>query len=144
MECTRYQTDGMRFLDDELSYEERAQYQAHVLECETCRRELDALGRVVNLTGQLRLRVSDDAFWKDYWKSIARRTERQIGFLLLTGGIVAILLWLVVRVVRSPEFWSYEGVSIAVILLGLIVLFVSVARERYHEAKHDPYKEVER
>jgi hypothetical protein len=144
MECTRYQTDGMRLLDDELSLEERLQYQAHVLECEICRRELDALGRVVSLTDQLKLRVSDDAFWKDYWKSVSRRTERQLGFLLLTGGIVALLLFLVFRVVRSPEFRSYEGISIAVILLGLIVLFISVARERYHESRHDPYKEVER
>jgi len=144
MECTRYQTDGMRLLDDELSMEERLQYQAHLQECETCRRELDALGRVVQLTGQLRLRVSDDAFWKDYWKSIARRTERQIGFLLLAGGIIALLLWVFYRVVSSPEFWSYEGISIAIIVLGLIVLFISVARERYHESKQDPYKEVER
>ena len=29
-------------------------------------------------------------------------------------------------------------------LIGLVVIFVSVARERYHESKNDPYKEVER
>jgi hypothetical protein len=144
MECTRYQTDGMRFLDDELSHDERLQYQAHVRECDTCRRELDGLGRVVKLTDQLKLRISDDAFWDGYWKSIARRTERQLGFLLLTGGAVALLLYLVYRAVRSPEFLSYEGISVAVILLGLAVLFISVARERYHESRNDPYKEVER
>lgn len=144
MECTRYQTDGMRLLDDELSLEERLQYQAHVRECDACRRELDSLGRVVRLTGQLKLRVSEDEFWKGYWESIYRRTERRLGFLLMIGGIVAFLLYLAYRAVRSPDFWSYEGVSVTVILLGLIVLFISVARERYHESKDDPYKEVER
>jgi len=144
MECSRYQTDGMRLLDDELSPDERLQYEAHVRECDTCRRELESLGRVVRLTDQLKLRVSDDAFWKDYWKSVSRRAERRIGFLLLAGGVVALLLYFVYRVVRSPELWSYEGISIAVVLLGLIVVFISVARERYHESKRDPYKEVER
>jgi anti-sigma factor RsiW len=144
MECTRYQTDGMRLLDDELSREERLQYQAHVQECETCRRELESLGRVMKLTDQLKLRISDDAFWKDYWKSVSRRTERQLGFMLLIAGVVALLLYLLYRAARSPELWSYEGVSIAVVLLGLIVIFISVARERYHEHKHDPYREVER
>jgi uncharacterized membrane protein YedE/YeeE len=144
MECTRYQTDGMRLLDDELSLEERLEYQAHVRDCDVCRGELDALGRVVKLTDQLKLRVSDDAFWKDYWKSVSRRTERQLGFMLLIGGVVAILLYLLVRAVRSPQLWSYEGISIAVVLLGLIVVFISVARERYHEHKHDAYREVER
>ena len=144
MECSRYQTDGMRLLDDELSSDERLQYEAHVRECDICRRELEALGRVVKLTDQLKLRVSDDAFWKDYWKNVAHRTERRIGFLLLIGGVVALLLYFVYRAVRSPELWSYEGISIVVVLLGLIVVFISVARERYHESKHDPYKEVER
>lgn len=144
MDCTRYQTDGMRLLDGELSPEERVQYEAHVRDCETCRRELDALGRVVILTDQLKLRVSDDEFWKGYWESIYRRTERRIGFLLLMGGIVALLLYFLYRAVRSPEFLTYEGISIAVVLLGLIVIFISVVRERYHESKNDPYREVER
>lgn len=144
MECTRYQTDGMRLIDDELSQEERLQYQAHVRECEVCSRELDALGRVVKLTGELKLRVSDDAFWKGYWESIARRTERRLGFLFLAGGVVMFLLFLLYRALRSPQLFTYEGISIALILLGLIVLFISVARERYHEHKHDPYREVER
>jgi hypothetical protein len=39
---------------------------------------------------------------------------------------------------------SYEGISVTLILVGLVVIFVSVARERYHESKNDPYKEVER
>ena len=144
MECTRYQTDGMRLLDDELSIEERLQYQAHVRECDVCRRELDSLGRVVTFTDQLKLRVSDDAFWKDYWKSVSRRTERRLGFVLLIAGIVMFLAYLTYRVLRSPDMWSYEGFSVVAILLGLIVIFISVARERYHEHKHDPYKEVER
>jgi hypothetical protein len=144
MECTRYQTDGMRLIDDELSTEERLQYQAHVRECETCQHELAALGRVVKMTGELRLRVSDDAFWKGYWESVYHRTERRLGFLFLIGGAVMLLLYLLFRALRSPELWTYEGVSIAIILLGLIVLFISVARERYHEHKNDPYREVER
>ena len=144
MECTRYQTDGMRLLDDELPVAERLQYEAHVRTCDVCRRELDALGRVVGLTDQLKLRVSDDAYWKGYWEGVYRRTERRLGFLLLTAGGVMLLLYLLVRALRSPLLWTFEGVSGAVILLGLIVLFISVARERYHEHKDDPYREVER
>jgi hypothetical protein len=144
MECTRYQTDGMRLLDDELSPEERLQYQAHVRECDACRRELESLGRVVKLTDQLRLRVSDEAFWKGYWESVYRRTERRLGFVFLAAGVVMLLAYFLYRALRSPELWTFQGVSIAVVLLGLIVLFISVARERYHEHKHDPYREVER
>jgi Putative zinc-finger len=144
VECTRYQTDGMRLLDDELSAAERSEYEAHVRQCEACRRELEQLGQVVRMTSDLKLRVPDDAFWEGYWESIYRRSERGAGFLLLVAGIVAILGLGIYRAVTSPRFLSYEGISITLILVGLVVIFISVARERYHEAQNDPYREVQR
>jgi predicted anti-sigma-YlaC factor YlaD len=144
VECTRYQTDGMRLLDNELSVAERSEYEAHVRQCEACRRELEQLGQVVRMTNELKLRVPDDAFWEGYWESVYRRSERGVGFLLLIAGVVAILGIGVFRAVTSSKFLSYEGISITLILVGLVVIFISVARERYHEARNDPYKEVRR
>jgi hypothetical protein len=144
MECTRFQTDGMRLLDGEMTDQEKAQYEVHVRDCDDCRSELKELGRVVGLTNELRLRTPDDEFWDDYWSSVYRRSERGIGFLLLMGGIVAVLLWGLVRALMSPQLLTYEGISIAVIILGLIVVFVSVVRERLHESGNDPYKGVKR
>ena len=57
MECTRYQTDGMRFLDGELTEAEKSEYESHVRQCDDCGRELASLGRVVDLTNELRLRA---------------------------------------------------------------------------------------
>jgi predicted anti-sigma-YlaC factor YlaD len=144
MVCTRFQTDGMRLLDGEMSEEEKAEYQSHVGACQDCRVELASLGRVVELTDELKLRTPDDEFWEGYWESIYRRSERSVGFFLLITGIMAVLLYGIVRAVTSPGFLSYEGISVTVILVGLVVIFMSVARERYHESKNDPYKGVKR
>lgn len=144
MECTRYQTDGMRLLDNELSGAERIDYEAHVRTCDDCRGELAQLGRVVRFTDELRLRVPDEEFWRGYWESVYRRSERGLGFLLLIGGVVGVLVLGIVRAVTSPSFLTYEGISITLILVGLVVIFISVARERYHESRNDPYREVER
>jgi hypothetical protein len=144
MVCNRYQSDGMRLLDNELGQEEKAQYEEHVRRCEDCQRELRELGRIVGLTNELRLRTPDDEFWDGYWESVYRRSERSTGFFLVVSGVIAVLLWGLYRALTSPALLTYEGVSIAVILLGLVVIFVSVARERYHESKNDPYKGVRR
>ena len=144
MDCNRFETDGMRLLDGEMSAAEKEQYEAHVRECEHCRAELSSLGRVVQLTDELRLRPPDDEFWDGYWESVYRRSERSLGFLLLIGGVVAVLLFAIVKAVASPGFFTYEGISVTVILVGLLVIFISVARERYHESKNDPYKGVQR
>ena len=144
MECTRFQTDGMQLLDGEMSAQDKAAYEEHVRDCETCRSELASLGRVVELTNELKLRTPDDEFWDGYWDSIYRRSERSAGFFLVITGIMAVLLYSFIRAVTSPGFLTYEGISITVILVGLVVIFLSVVRERYHESKNDPYKGVKR
>lgn len=144
MECTRFQTDGMQLLDGELSETEKSRYEAHVRECEECRRELASLGRIVDLTNELRLRTPDDEFWEGYWENVYRRSERKTGFLLIIAGVLAVLGYGIVKAVTSPKFLTYEGISVTVILIGLVVIFVSVARERFHESRNDPYKGVRR
>ncbi|MEJ2720493.1 MAG: zf-HC2 domain-containing protein [bacterium] len=142
MVCERFQTDGMRFLDGELTDDERAAYEEHVKSCSDCAHELKEIGRIVRLTDDLRLKAPDEEFWARYWDSLLHRMERGTGFLLMVGGIIAILLFAIYKAVTSPDFLTFKGLSIGVILLGLIVVFLSVVRERYHESKSDPYREV--
>jgi hypothetical protein len=142
MTCDRFQTDGMRFLDNEMNPQEKQTYEAHVAQCDDCARELKDLGRIVDMTNDLRLRPPDESFWDDYWKGIYRRTERGTGFLLLILGAIALSLFGIFKAVTSPEFLTFKGISITLVLLGFVIVFLSVVRERYHEHKSDPYKEV--
>lgn len=142
MVCERFQTDGMRLLDGELRPEEKAAYEEHVKGCDDCARELKEIGRIVELTNDLKLKAPDEEFWARYWDSLLHRLERGAGFVLMVAGIVAVLVFVIYHAVTSPEFLTFKGLSIAAILLGLVVIFLSVVRERYHESKSDPYKEV--
>jgi len=69
---------------------------------------------------------------------------RSLWLSIITGVGMAIVGYVVVGVLRSPALLTYEGISVSLIVVGLLVIFISVVRERYHEHKHDPYKEVER
>lgn len=142
MVCERFQTEGMRLLDGELSAEEQTVYEQHVKSCDDCARELEEIGRIVKLTDDLRLKAPDEEFWASYWDSLLHRMERGTGFVLMIMGIVAVLLFAIYKAVTSPDFLTFKGISIAVILVGLVVIFLSVVRERHHESKSDPYKEV--
>jgi predicted anti-sigma-YlaC factor YlaD len=142
MVCERFQNEGMRLLDGELGPGEKDQYEEHVRSCDDCRRELREMGRIVGLTNDLRLKPPDEEFWARYWDNLYHRLERGTGFLLLVLGIVVLSAFAVYEAITSPEFFTVKGVSIAAALLGLVVVFLSVARERYHESKSDPYKGV--
>ncbi len=142
MSCNRFETDGMRLLDGEMSPQEKSSYEKHVMSCDDCKVELKDLGRVVDLTNELKLRTPDEEFWSTYWNGVYRKTERQTGFLLLMLGVVGALMIGIFKAVTSPEFLTFTGISITAILVGLVVVFLSVVRERFHESKNDPYKGV--
>ena len=132
----------MRFLDGEMTSEEKKSYEEHVKTCEECARELKDMGRIVQLTNELKLKDPDEQFWDSYWKGIYRRLERSTGFLFLIIGLIAVTGYGVFKAVTSPEFFTFKGLSVTAVLVGLIIVFLSVVRERYHEHKSDPYKEV--
>lgn len=144
MSCDRFKADGMRFLDGEMTSNEREAYQDHVAHCAICEEELSSMGRIVRLTEELRLRDPDDVFWANYWKSVYRRLERGFGFFALAAGLVAVLSYGVYHAVTSPDFFTWKGLGLTAAAVGLVILFVSVARERYYESQSDPYKDVQR
>jgi hypothetical protein len=134
----------MKFLDGEMTADEQHQFEEHVKGCEICEAELRDMGRVVNLTSEIRLKQPEEAFWEDYWRGIYRRTERGLGFFLIAAGLGVLTAFGMLKAVTSPEFWTVKGLSGAALILGLWIVFLSVVRERYHEQKNDPYKEVQR
>lgn len=142
MVCERFQIDGMRLLDGEMSDAEKSVYLSHVEQCDHCTAELKDLGRIVELTNELQLRPPDIEYWDNYWSGIYRRLERGFGFILVMIGIVGVLLFALYKIVTSPAFLTFPGIAGGLIILGFIILFLSVVRERYHERKTDPYREV--
>jgi len=144
MVCTRFQSDGMKLLDGEMSNEEKMQYEVHLQECEDCRSEMEDLGMLVEWTNELKLREPDDEFWDSYWNVLYRRAERGTGFLCLMIGVSALLVYAIVKAVTSPQFLTFTGLTITLVLVGFLILFLSVVRERCHERKNDPYRKVRR
>ena len=132
----------MRLLDGEMTPEERRAYEAHVKNCDDCARELRDLGRIVELSNEIELKVPDEEYWTSYWSDVYRRLERAVACVLLIIGLLGTTLLAIYKAVTSPEFLTLKGVSITVLLLGLVVIFLSVLRERFHESKSDPYKGV--
>jgi hypothetical protein len=144
MECKRFQTEGMKLLDGEMSPDEQRAYEAHVQSCPECERELRGMGRIVALTNEIRLKKPDEQFWHEYTHGVLRRLERGVGFFLITAGLLVLTAIGVFKAVTSPEFFTVKGISMGVLVLGLWIVFLSVVRERFYEHKHDPYKGVRR
>ncbi len=144
MSCNRIETDGMRYLDGEMSAKEKIEFKEHLASCGACRQAMNELGSVARLTGMMKIRDPQDDFWEAYWKKLFRRLERKTGWLLMIAGAALIILYALWRGVTDFGEITFVKVVAVILAAGFVILLVSVIRERLHQYKTDRYKDIER
>ncbi len=144
MSCNRMETDGMRYIDGEMTADEKAEYEEHMASCDECRMAVEELGRVERLTGMMKIRDPMDDFWEVYWRRLYRRLERKTGWLLAIAGAALIVLYALWKGVTDFGEITFTKVVSVVVVAGLGILLVSVIRERWHQYKTDRYRDIER
>ena len=148
MTCNNYKDLMMGYLDDELSDEQRIKFKEHLTDCSDCRQELEEFKKLKAITDDVTLMEPEDKIWQQYWGNIYNRLERGIGWILF--GISAILLLIyggfkmIEEIVNDPTIGLGLKAGLIVLIAGLAILFVSVARERLHFWSKDRYKDVRR
>ena len=138
------------YVDGELDAASVARIEAHLAlpEAESgwARAEIEKLGRLKQLTGQMRLKEPPAEEWEAFWASVYNRTERSLGWLLLAVGAVILGAWALLQAVTallgSTDLPLYLKGGIFVLAAGLLVLLVSVVRERLYRHRRTRYKDV--
>ncbi len=90
-----------------------------------------------------------DEAWQRYWSKIYNRLERGLGWILTSIGAMILLFYggykAVESLIKDPALEVFLKVAILVLMAGIVILFVSVLRERIFTFKKDKYaKEVKR
>jgi anti-sigma factor RsiW len=144
MSCMRIESDGMRYLDGEMSPSERLEFEEHLERCDTCRRSLGRFRELQSLTRRIKMKDPTNEFWEGYWKSIYRRLERKTAWIFIIMGAAMLIGYELYRAVVSFGRLSFEKIALVVLLVGAVFLLVSVIRERLHHYKVDRYRDIER
>jgi anti-sigma factor RsiW len=136
------ETDGMRYLDGEMSGDERIDFERHIGSCGECRAQMREMAALERLTGMLTIRDPMDDFWQRYWKGIFRRLERKTGWILFIAGAVMIAGWQLYHLITHFGRITFGKVALAVFAAGALILLVSVIRERVHQYRTDRYRDI--
>jgi len=134
------------YVDGELSEAERQTFEAALAQDPDLRAELEEFKRLQEVTGMVQYADLPDEVWENYWQSMYRKTERGIGWILLSIGAIILLCFglyeTMGRLFADPEapLWLKIGLSVGGV--GLIILLVSYIRERLFAYNRDRYKEV--
>ena len=144
MECGRFRELMMASLDGEICEADRAELESHLETCAEWRREFDELRRVSELVGEIELpRPSEEDMMK-YWPSVYAKIERGAGWSLVVVGAVIWVAYGVYLFLTDPTIGSVTKFLVALPVVGLLMLLVSVIRERIAIGRTERYKEVER
>jgi anti-sigma factor RsiW len=143
-ECERYRPLIAGFLDGELSETEAAEVNRHLGRCAACREEYEAQREASQLLERTSFREPTDEQLAKLWHSPYSRFAWVAGLVLAIGGWLALILYGFFEFLRDRSVSVWPKVSLVALGLGLLILLVLALRERFHAAKTDPYKEIER
>ena len=83
----------MRALDDELTLEEQRELDLLLADDPGLRAERERLGRLREVTADMKLRNPPEELWDGYWNSAYSRVERGIGWILVSFSVIVVGGW---------------------------------------------------
>ncbi len=147
MNCEQAKILLSGLVDGELNLEEKKIVSDHIASCSDCRREYARLKKLKEVTDDMKYFDLPDKLWAGYWREIYNQVERGIGWIFLSIGAMILLAFVAWQILNNFFLDStqslYLKLGIGLLLLGLIILLISIIRERLFSRKHDRYDEVE-
>lgn len=133
--------DLMRYLDGEMTPEERIQVESALARSTELQREL-ALFRALKTEIQ-GLSFHPATYRTSVWDRVNTHVNRPMGWILLLGGLAA---WMTygVYVFATSSVPPWEKLWTGAIAIGILMLLASVIWERLRDWETDPYKDVHR
>lgn len=132
------------FIDGELTQQDRQRVQLHIDGCKKCGADVDELRLLRQTVGKARLSRLDDDVWREAMDDTMVKASGGIGWLLVVGAVLLGAGLGVYELVSSPSSMSLlEKMIVGGVYGGMLLIFISVLRQRLIERKTDRYKDVE-
>ena len=148
MTCHDYKDIMMGYLDNELSNEQRRQFEEHLTGCSECKAELKEFRKLKAITDEVTLVEPEDKIWQDYWSGVYNRIERRIGWIVFSISAILLAIYggfkLIEEIITDSSVGILLKAGLLVLIVGLAILLVSVSRERLHIWQKDRYRNVRR
>lgn len=142
--CEEYKSTMMGLMDDELTEEEAVRVNDHLIRCESCREEYEQLKQTSGKMEGMDLKEPDGDIVNKAWKSPYSRLTRNFGIILVVAGWLAMVIYGAYEFLVIKDVESIPKFAFVIMGAGIIVLFITVLRDRIKSYRNDPYKEVDK
>jgi len=137
-----------KYFSNELSQEEEIEFFSLVEKCPTLKKEFEEQKQIREILNKMEIKNPDKNAWDGYWLSIYNKIERGIAWILISLASIAILFYGALKALNNFLKNHQMPVTIKyayfILILGIVILIVSVVREKIFTYKRDKYKEIQR
>lgn len=148
MNCNDYKDLMMGYLDNEITEDQKKEFEQHVQTCQTCKQELADFRKLISIADDIQLVEPEDKLLQQYWNNTYNRLERGIGWILFSIAAISLIIYggfkAIEDIIIDPTLGIMLKIGLLALLAGFALLLVSVARERLFFWKNDRYKDVRR
>ena len=148
MTCQDHKDFMMAYLDNELDDQQKRAFEEHLAGCPDCTRDMAQFRKLKQMTDSVAFVEPEDRVWEQYWGNIYNRIERGMGWILFSVAAIALLIYggfqLIEEIIEDPTLGTLLKIGLFALLGGLVILLVSVVRERMYFWSRDRYRDVRR
>ncbi len=149
MKCDQKKMLLTGYIDGELTETQQGDLQEHLDCCPNCRQELAQLKSLSEELAMLKFYEPTDAELERYWSGVYNRLERGLGWVFFSIGSIVLLSYgsfkMIEQLIADPTVALAVKIGTVALMLGLVMLFISILRERLQVRRADKYsKEIER
>ena len=146
MSCKEARILMMGLIDNELPDNERQEVLRHIENCSACQMQYNSFIKLKEEEKRMNdLPLSEEIF-DEYWTHIYNRIERATGWVVLSIGTIIMLTYGAYMVLQTFFYDDSEPIvlkfGVAFFAIGLIIVFVSVLREKLRIRKNDKYRRI--
>ena len=146
--CQEVRINMMGLLDNEIKGERKEVLLKHIEGCSSCQKMYNEFRTLKKDTKDMKFKKLPEIYWDDYWTQVYNRIERGFSWILISIGAMILLAYGGYEVMRDffldPQKPLLLKIGAGAFTAGMIVLFVSVLREKLMIRKIDKYRSVER
>jgi hypothetical protein len=138
----------MAAVDQELTSSELKEFN-HLVETNPgFQKEWEQYKKLKEVTQAMKFKSPSKEVWDNYWLNTYNKIERGIAWIIFSIGAIILITYglfkAVEAIIADPQLQGIIKIGIIAVLLGLVILLVSVVREKLFIKRSDPYKEIQR
>jgi len=138
----------MGAVDGELTHQEQLEFEQLLKQHPDLNQQWQKFRNLKEVTQTMKFKSPPAEVWDKYWLNIYNRIERSIAWILVSIGAIILIVYGLYHAIESliadTQLQGIIKIAVLAVLAGLVILLVSVLREKLIIRKSDPYKEVQR